>query len=339
MTQSGRMSVLAVGVLLVGAAAAEAAKWNNGCPAAPMPVYPSTRGAVTAPFVHPGHEIGIVLSEVELLGSGGFSTVPGGNTIEVIFDSLFGASVAVPPFTAAGTSPSTLYFKFPNTAAAVGRLLAGPVQVQVSTTTGVVAAISSRHLVALPPDNDVRDIVLTGGTRDALATLDVRGDVWIPLQFRNFGVAQMDMPGCPLTDFIHKTAFAVGVNVRANMGETAEFASYPPFRSIRRADVFLGDFDVDGFNAYGADLERRLPLLRIPRGFGVSICALNDAVNLVVRARGKRRWARAGSGFSAWVAGSEPLAVTIADVTAEPITLDMLRSLPFDSFGTSCLLQ
>ena len=79
----------------------------------------------------------------------------------------------------------------------------------------------------------------------------------------------MDMPHCQ-SDFIPLSAFGVGVHVRANDGEEA---SVPPLRAARRARLYLGDFRIDGGNAYGLRLPRGVRLHRMPRGFGVGVCA------------------------------------------------------------------
>jgi hypothetical protein len=338
--RTGRTS-FAFGVALVLAVASIgwAAKWNNGCPAPPLTLIPSIIGSVTSPFVHQGHEITIWLSDEEVADSGSFSLLPDGNVVRVKFESLFGAPVSLGHFAATATTDRSLTFTFPDTEPLIGGPYAGPVHIEVLNESGsTVADISSRHLIALPPANDVAELINPGDERDALATLDRKGNVWIPLQFNGIGISPMPMPTCP-SEFIYETAFAVGVSVRGNLPMNEEFASYPPFRHIRHTDVFLGDFVVNGTNCYGMDLDRHVRMLRIPRGFGAALCAVNDATNLVLRARGKRRWAKPGSGFSAWIANSKPLQITIADVTAEPTLHEVLESLDFDTFGTECKLN
>jgi hypothetical protein len=322
--------------LLAGPTLTHAAKWKHGCPSTPVALHASRLGAVNSPFVHPGHELGIVLAEDEVAAAG-FSTLPDGNTVSVTFASLFGDPVELPPFTAAAVSPATLYLTFPDAQAVVGRPLAGPVEIRVTSQDRLVAHIAGRTLVALPPANDV-SALMDGGARDALATLDRRGALWIPLSFSRLGVMPMPMPGCPDNAvFTHVNAFAVGIDVRAN-GTPDEQPSYPPLRSVRRADVYVGDFLGNGGNVYGSWVHR-MPLLRIPRGFGVSVCGLNDAVHLVLRARGRRRWAEPASAFAGWMPDSQPLSVALAEVTAEEDVSTELGSMQFDGFGTECLLH
>jgi len=114
--------------IVLTAMPARAAKWRH-CPSE-LGWYPTHIGALSAPFIHPGRELGIFLTNREQRDSGGFSTDPGGNTIQVTFVSLWGEAISLPPFTAAAVSPTTLYFTFPDTRAVVGRPLAGPVAVQ-----------------------------------------------------------------------------------------------------------------------------------------------------------------------------------------------------------------
>ena len=327
---SAALAVLAVPI------ASRAAKWNDGCPHPPLRTYPSTLGAVTAPFVHPGHEIGIVLSQAELAKTGGFSTEPGGNTVNVVFASLFGDPVSLPGFAATAVTSATVYFEFPDAVALIGRPLAGPVHVTVLTGDRVTANISPSTLVALPPDNDIARLVEHHESREALATLDTKGSLWIPLQFRGMGISDMPMPTCP-SEFIHIRKFAIGLNVRANL-LAARPTAYPPLRSVRTIDVFLGDFVVHDDNMYGMLLSRPLRVLRTPGGPGISLCALNDAVKLVLRVRGQRRWAAPWSDFGAWMPNSTPLALTLSDVSAEPMFEMHMATTRSDTFGNACEL-
>ncbi len=308
-----------------------AAKWRE-CPS-PIPlVHVSIRGAVTASFVHPGHEIGIVLSDTEVAETGGFATAPGRNTIRIEFVSLFGAPIVLPSITAAAVSTATIYFTFPDTAATLGRTLAGPIDLLITTGATETAHIMPQRLVALPPATDVASVMI-GAAQDALATLDMRGSLWIPIEFSGFGESGMPMPQCPST-YTPLGAFAVGVDVRANTEGGAD--SYPWLRGVSRADVYLGDFLIHGGNAYGQRMPSRLRLHRMPRGFGIGICGVNDALNLVLRVRGRHRWAVPGSPFAAWVADSSPMGITLTDVSADPDMHDHLNEIQVDAFGNPC---
>jgi hypothetical protein len=97
--------------------------------------------------------------------------------------------------------------------------------------------------------------------------------------------------------------------------------------------VFLGDFLVNGNNMYGMAVGD-VHVFRVPRGWGIEVCALNDAVDLVLRAPGHGRWAKPYSPFNAWMPQSRPLDIQMAQVAAslDPSTNGL------DAFGSECLL-
>lgn len=339
---SNVLRTLVVGCVVAStvAAPAWAAKWSRGCPSAARRLYPAAIGATTAPFAHPGHELGIVLSPPEIENSGGFATEPDGNRIELTFASIFGAAVALPSMTATAVSPSTLYFPFPDSEALIGQVLAGPIDLRVYRGEQLVARIDpGSRFVALPPANDVELIVrrqvTSNDPRVALGALDQRGYVWVPIQFRGFGAAPNTMPKCP-ADMVPLSAFAVGINVRGN---GRDLTAFPPLRDVRSANLYLGDFDVEGGNAYGTRLSRPLRLLRVPGGFGLSLCAINDAANLVLRLRGRQQWTSRTGGFDRWVSNSRPLPIAIGDMSAEVGVTPLLQRVQFDTFGTQCRIQ
>jgi len=76
-------------------------------------------------------------------------------------------------------------------------------------------------------------------------------------------------------------------------------------------------------------------VLRVPRGWAIKVCALNDAVDLVLRAPGWGRWARPWSAFGAWMPNSTPLQIVLSQATAE----DDVTNTGLDAFGEECLLQ
>src|SRR5438876_53292 len=163
--------------LLSSATPAPAAKWRH-CPSQ-LRYYHAKIGAVSAPFVHPGHEVGIFLSDQEIADSGPFSTEPGGNTVTVDFSA--------------------------------------------------------------------------------------------------FGTMQKNMPTCPGI-FTPLRAFAVGVTVRSipSSGIPSNILgvlqpTYPPLRAVKKIDLFIGDFFVNGSNYYGNKVGR-LAVSPIPHGLGVMLC-------------------------------------------------------------------
>jgi len=328
---------VALGVCLLGTLTpAGAVKWRN-CPSSqPLRMNPSKIGATTAPFIHPGHELGIFLSQGEVHASGGFSTAPGGNVVSIRFASLFGNPLDVSAFTVGALSTTSLYFTFPDVRVTVGRAAAGPVEIVVMTGDQVTAHILPRDFVALPPANDVQALLQGGFEQAALATLDTQGSVWIPVQFSGLGVSNVQMPNCPML-LVPITTFTVGITVRTNPHDRPPLpTSYPPFRGLEGVDLFLGDLFLDTTNYYGMNAGK-LRVFRIPRGWGIRICAVNDSVDLVLRARGWQRWAKPWSDFATWMPDSQPLQIVLSNLSANPPPQDPPAN-PKDALGVECLL-
>jgi hypothetical protein len=336
-SEAGRPTRLRLRALVVAAAllcappAALAAKWRQ-CPSQ-LRYYDSKTGAVSAPFAHPGHEVGIFLTRREVTASGGFSTAPGGNTVTVTLESLFGDPIVLPPLSVAAVSSATLYFTFPDTRAVLGRSLAGPAAIHVTTGSTTTAEILARHLVALPPATSVGALVAGDIQQGAQATMDTHGAIWIPVEFSAYGVMQKPMMMCP-GQFIPLTAFTVGVTVRSTpIVMDGSIPTYPPLRALKKMDVFLGDFMIDGTDYYGLGVGH-VPVQRIPQGWGIRICGINDAVDIVLRARGSSRWAKPWSEFRAWMPNSQPLQIVLTDMSAG----QNLSITPgtVDAFGGEC---
>jgi hypothetical protein len=332
------LRAVAVGVCLLGMlTTAHAVKWRN-CPSSqPLRMNPSKTGATNAPFVHPGHELGIFLSLAEVHGSGGFSTEPGGNTVAIQFASLFGDPIQLPSFKVAAVSSSSLFFTFPDVRPSLGRDAAGPVEIVVRTGDQTTAHILPRDFVALPPANDVQALLQGGFEQAALATLDTQGSVWVPVQFSGLGVSNVPMPNCPML-LVPITSFTVGITVRTNPHERPPLpTSYPPFRGLEGVDLFLGDLFLNTTNYYGMNVGK-LRVFRIPRGWGIRICSVNDAVDIVLRARGWQRWAKPWSDFATWMPDSRPLEIVLSNLSANPPAQNPLVNAKSDALGVECLL-
>jgi hypothetical protein len=298
---------------------------------------PSKTGATNAPFVHPGHELGIFLSDGEVRATGGFSTAPGGNTVFIEFASLFGQPIQAMSFRVTAVSPASLFFAFPDVRPTLGRPAAGPVDVVVKTGEQITAHILPRDLVALPPANDVGALLQGGVEQVALATLDTQGSVWIPVQFSGLGVSNVPMPNCPML-LVPITSFTVGIKVRTNPHDRPPLpTTYPPFRGLEGVDLFLGDLFLNTTNYYGMNVGK-LRVFRIPRGWGIRICSMNDAVDLVLRARGWQRWAKPWSDFATWMPDSRPLEIVLSNLSANPPAQPPPSNTKPDAFGMECLL-
>jgi hypothetical protein len=326
---------LVVAVACALPAVAQAAKWKH-CPSSQtVRIYQSRLGAIATPFAHPGHEFTVMLSEHTVAAHGGFSVDPDGNTVTVTYESLFGDPITLPSIAVAAASPGTLYFTFPDARSILGQSLAGPVDVQVMTGSRLSAHIDSRHLVGLPPANDVAQIVSGAQAQGALATMDRRGAIWVPVRFSGFGASHMPMPGCE-SQYTQITAVNFGVTTRVKPdvipGTTI---SYAPFRALDKVDLYLGDFVVDGNNYYGMKWGR-LAVSRLPHGWGMRLCGVNDAVDLVIKARGYLRWARPWSNFSYWMPDSRPLEIDFAALAASDLPTAQATT---DAFGAECLLH
>jgi hypothetical protein len=144
------------------------------------------------------------------------------------------------------------------------------------------------------------------------------------------------MPMCP-GQFTPIVALTVGITVRSVPVSLAPGVpptpTYPPFRALRKMNLFLGDFLVNGVDHYGEQMSS-VTVARIPRGWGMRVCGKNDALDVVVRAPGYRRWARPYSPFSAWMPSSQPMTVSFTDLSADA----GLSPSGLDAFGQECAL-
>lgn len=319
--------VAALVALATLATRAEAAKWHD-CPGNPDPVYVSSLGAANAPFAHPGHDLRITLNDSQVSASGGFSTEPDGNRVEVEIRSPFGSSAVLAPRTATATSASSLTFAFPDTAAETGKPLAGPAQVRVFRGSILVARIDSTDLVALPPRTDVTALLMGLDPNQLVyATLGADGDVWIPVSFHG---KEMPMPGCPGDVMMPMQIDVGGAEIP---GVTAKRSG--PLERMRRMALYFGDFEMNGFPFYGALSPDRIALRHVAGSRGISLCQMNDVIDLVLRVHGNRSWARSRrSPFADVVRDAAPIRLRLRGSKPMP---DGARSSPLaDSFGSTC---
>jgi hypothetical protein len=320
-------AALATAALLLLASLAQAAKWGS-CPDVP-PLYPSVLGATNAPFVHPGHELRIVLSAPQVADSGGFGVGPDENLVEIEITNRFGDAVVFAPRRANAASPSVLTFTFPDSQSEMGRTLAGPTTIRVSRADRLVAQIDANDLVALPPANDVTSIVLGETPHQVLhAALGADGDLWVPARFRGDPKA---MPGCPGQFLMPLPVEIGGASIPGLVSRGAE-----PLARIRRASLYLADFDVNGTNFYGLLQRARIPLVHVSGSLGVAICQMNDAVDVVLRVKGRKAWSRSPrSVLRDVIAAAAPVPLVIRASTPRPQGGVIARTGK-DSFGNAC---
>lgn len=327
--------LLLVGALVPGslfgvAREAAAIKWRD-CPAVPVPLYPSTLGATNSPFVHPGHALRISLNEAQTAASGGFSLEPDGNEVEIVFASLFGEPVPLAPRRATASTPDVLEITFPDTAAEVGRALAGPVAIRVRRGEVTVAQIAAKDLVGLPPASDLTGFILGAGERVVIpAALGADGSLWIPVAFHGDPMA---MPGCP-GNYIKPVPILVGGALLADDLRGRR----DPLRQRRRLSFFLGDVVINDASFYGVEFMKRLPTMHVAGTTGISICRMNDSIDVVLRLHGGRSWARSKrSPFAPLVRDASPVRIELRAIPPVPGKMRWLEWRG-DTLGHACTI-
>ncbi len=333
--RSTARAVLAGTLLFASVSPVRAFKWYE-CPSPPVPVYPSTLGASGSPFIHPGHELTVHLNASEVAATGGFSTETAGNEISITFISLFGAPVALSSRAVAAAGPAVLTFDFPDTLQEVGRTLAGPVEVVVTTEGVESARIAAADLVALPAAADITSILLGDASDQVVhAALGAEGDLWLPAFFAG---KHMGMPGCE-GNFIMPAPIEIGA---AAIVGTVLFP-FDPTTRIRGIEGYLGDMVINGTSFYGMLYPERIQLVQVGNTLGVSVCRLNDAEDLVLRVQGDPSWAKPRSPFRLVALESAPLALHLHKAQAVPwsaTAVERSKALDapgrIDSFGSQC---
>jgi len=315
-------------LLLAATNPAWAIKWPSGCPESRTHlIHAGSRMFASSPFVHPGHELGFFLRAGEETRRGGFSIEPDGNTVEIVFRPVDGEPIALAPFRVTAATPSSLYFTFPDTRDVLGRVVAGPLEITIRT--GAITR-RARRPVALPPGNDVLTMLEHGKDVTALGAVDTARRLWIPLEFSGFGPG-MPMPSCPV-ELTRKTAFAVRlVPALPDVDDVLPHASYT---NMRKAQIFFGDFLLNGVNVYGEDTGSTLDVRELNRA--AVICGMNDALSLVLMVRLKESALGPRSRILPVVRDGSPLPIEMANVSGEPVVASKLAASTHDSFGNQC---
>jgi hypothetical protein len=314
---------------------APAAKWAGGCPKVKQTLAKVGRGPAGAPYAisklyeHVGHEMTFYLKDFYVNRYGGFSTDPGGNTVQFTFTPIGGDPIALPPFAVTATTPSTLTFTVPDSRPSIGRLVVGPATITVKR--GTTPLFEAFRQLILPPMNDVQTLVAQGASVEALAAIDRKGAVWIPLDFNGYGQNGESLPQCP-TLLTPVTAFAVDFSLKKGDGEALPYLS---FGHLKKNRIFLGDYVVFGLNMYGNRLQTALDVT--PAGGNeVVLCALNDALQLVLMFQLQNPALGDRSSLLEIVRDGSPIKVKMENVSLDPDVADRLEHAPYDSNHLPC---
>jgi len=337
-------SLTALVVAMALAAPASGAKWVNGCPpykpirlrptGSPGPA-PYGAGAMSyyRYFEHVGHEFTLHLRDTAALNGGGFSTEPGGNTVEVTFLPVGyptrATAIPLPPVSVTATSPTALTIVVPDTRPILGRLVVGPAKLVVKRDGHELFTV--KKFFILPPMNDVH--ALLDGSADAVfvyGAMDKGARVWIPFEFSAFGQGEI-LPECP-TILTPVTAFAVEFNLKKGDDQSLPYVS---FGNLKKNWLFLGDYLLFGQNLYGNKLSTKLDVT--PLGLkGIVLCGRNDALQLVVMIGLRNPALGDKSTLTALVRDGSPISVKIEDISLDPQVASVLQRVDHDSANLPC---
>jgi hypothetical protein len=305
-----------------------AIKWPNGCPATRASrVNAGSRMFVSAPFVHPGHEIGFFLARKEAERRG-FSLEPDGNEVQIVFRPLGGAPVPLPPFRVTAVTASALYFVFPDTRESLGRVVAGPMEITIRSAG---SGRRARRPVALPPANDVLTLLEGGIDATAYGTMDAARRLWIPVEFSGLG-SGMPMPTCPV-ELTRKMAFAI--KLVPDEVDSDDLIPHASYTNMRKGKLYFGDFLLNDVNVYGEEARGSFDVREFKRGAAI-LCGRNDALSLVLMIRLQESALGPRSRVLPHVRDGSPLPIRLANISAEPVVADKLRTVTHDSFGNQC---
>jgi hypothetical protein len=330
-----RTVVVALVIALAIADPAAAAKWAGGCPRVKQKLSVVGRGtggtayAISRLFEHVGHDVTFYLKDADVARAGGFSTDPGGNTVEVTFTPIGGDPIALPPIAVTATTHSTLTFTFPDSRASIGRLLVGYATVAVKR--GTVPLFEANRQLILPPMNDVHALTTQGASVEVLAAMDKGARVWLPLDFNGFGQNGEGLPECP-TVLTPVTAFAVDFSLKKGDDQALPYVN---FGQLKKNRIFLGDYLLFGLNMYGNKLQTKLDVSP-SAGKDVVLCGLNDALQLVVMFQLQNPALGDNSTLLALVRDASPITVKIENVSLDPDVAARLQKADYDSAHLPC---
>ena len=327
--------LVALAITLMLADPAAAAKWAGGCPKVKQKLSAIGKGpagqvrGISRYYEHVGHEVTHYLKDKWVERYGGFSTEPGGNTVEMIFTPIDGDPIALPPFAVTATTPSTLTFTIPDSTPIIGRPLAGPATIRVKR--GEQHLYDAFRQVILPPMNDVHALVQQGTAIEVLATMDRTGRVWVPLDFNGYGQGGEQLPECP-TELTPVTPFAVDFSLKNGDDQALPYLN---FGNLKKNAVFLGDYVVFGLNMYGNKLLAALDVTPAT-GKEFVVCAKNDALQLVIRFEPASAALSNNSLLIEQARDGSPLVVKIENVSLDPEVAEHLAAATYDSGHLPC---
>jgi hypothetical protein len=293
-----------------------------------------TPWATVRGFNHVGHELTVRLRQKDVDNprlAGGFSTELDGNSVVMVFQPVGSSKtepIVLPPVPFTATSPTSATFTIPDSRPLIGRLLVGPASIIVFRGQKVLFEIPKT--IIMPPMNDMRAIADDGYEADILGALDRQGNVWFPLGFSGFGGGGESLPECP-TELTPVTAFAVDLSLKKDEDEALPYVS---MGQLKDNLLFLGDYVVFGQNFYGHKLGSldMQPLA----GNGAVLCALNDAIQLLVKFPLQNPALGKGSVLIPIVRDGSPVKAKIHNISTDDYVASVLDRVDTDAFGSTC---
>jgi hypothetical protein len=288
-------------------------------------------------FNHVGHDVTVSLGQKDVdnpRNLPGFSTEPNGNSVVLVLNPV-GRDKTDPivlpavPFTA--TSPTLATFKVPDSRPLVGELLVGAGTLVVFRGDQLLFEIGSPgKYVIMPPMNDMRALADDGYEAEILGTLDRPGNVWFPLGFSGFGENGESLPECP-TVLTPVTALALSLSLKKDEDEALPYVS---IGQIKANQLLLGDYMLFGQNMYGNKIGSLdvQPL----QGNGVVLCALNDAIQLLVKIPLQNPALGKGSVLIPLVRDGAPVKAKIHNISADEYVASVLERVDNDAFSATC---
>jgi hypothetical protein len=349
---------LTLGIALV--LPVKAAKWEGGCPAVvykPGKIglgyskqypfkdlkYSQPKGPrpVGSAFLkrmnHVGHDVTVTLSQTDVDNprlAGGFSTEPNGNSVVLVLNPVGRDKtdpIVLPPVPFTATSPTLATFKIPDSRPLVGELLVGPGTILVFRGETLLFEIGAPHkTVIMPPMNDMRALADQGYEASIMGAFVRPASVWFPLGFSGFGEDGESLPQCP-TVLTPVTALALNLSLKKDEDEALPYVS---MGQIKANQLFLGDYFLFGQNMYGnkiASLDLR-PL----QGNGVVLCALNDAIQLILKIPLQNPALGKGSVLIPLVRDGAPVKAKIENISADEYVASVLERVDKDAFSATC---